>query len=91
MQAYLASIAFADAMLGRVIDALDASPHKDNTIVVMWSDHGWHLGEKQRWQKFTNWRAATRVPLIVRVPSGAPGFNVVDLSVEWLESPRRRC
>ena len=40
----------------------------------MWSDHGWHLGEKQHWQKFTNWRAATRVPLIVRVPPGAPGL-----------------
>ncbi|MFT7302108.1 MAG: arylsulfatase A-like enzyme [Akkermansiaceae bacterium] len=74
VQAYLASIAFADAMLGRVIDALDAGPNKDNTIVVMWSDHGWHLGEKQHWQKFTSWRAATRVPFIVRVPKGAPGL-----------------
>jgi arylsulfatase A-like enzyme len=74
VQAYLASIAFADAMLGRVIDALDRSPNKDNTIVVMWSDHGWHLGEKQHWQKFTSWRAATRVPFIVRVPKGAPGL-----------------
>ena len=57
-----------DAMLGRVLDSLDKSPHKDNTIVVLWSDHGWHLGEKQHWQKFTLWRAATRVPFMVRVP-----------------------
>ncbi len=74
VQAYLASIAYADAMLGRVIDTLEKSPHRDNTIVVLWSDHGWHLGEKQHWQKYTAWRAATRVPLVVRVPKGAPGL-----------------
>ena len=61
-------------MLGRVLDALESSPNRDNTIVVLWSDHGWHLGEKQHWQKFTMWRAVTRVPLIVRVPRGAPGL-----------------
>jgi len=70
IQGYLASIAFADAMLGRVLDSLEKGPNKDNTIVVLWSDHGWHLGEKQHWQKFTGWRVCTRVPLIVRVPKG---------------------
>ena len=70
IQGYLASINFADAMLGRVLDALEAGPNKDNTIVVLWSDHGWHLGEKQHWQKFTGWRASTRVPLMIRVPKG---------------------
>jgi arylsulfatase A-like enzyme len=74
IQAYLASIHFADAMLGRVLDALEKSPHRDNTIVVLWSDHGWHLGEKEHWQKFTGWRACARVPLIIRVPKGAPGL-----------------
>lgn len=74
VQAYLASIAYADAMVGRVLDALDKSPNRDNTIVVLWSDHGWHLGEKQHWQKFTCWRVCTRVPLIVRVPKSAPGL-----------------
>jgi arylsulfatase A-like enzyme len=74
VQAYLASIAYADAMLGRVLDTLEKSPHRENTIVVLWSDHGWHLGEKQHWQKFTSWRAATRVPFIVRVPPGTPGL-----------------
>ncbi len=74
IQGYLASIAFADAMVGRVIDALESGPNCDNTIVVLWSDHGWHLGEKQHWQKFTAWRVCTRVPLIVRVPAGAPGL-----------------
>lgn len=74
IQAYLASIHFADAMLGRVLDALEKSPHRDNTIVVLWSDHGWHLGEKEHWQKFTGWRVCARVPLIIRVPKGAPGL-----------------
>ena len=75
IQGYLASIAFADAMIGRVLDALKKGPNKDNTIVVLWSDHGWHLGEKQHWQKYTAWRVCTRVPLIVRVPPGAPGLS----------------
>lgn len=75
IQAYLASIHFADAMLGRVLDALENGPNADNTIVVLWSDHGWHLGEKQHWQKFTAWRAVTRVPLMIRIPKNcAPGL-----------------
>jgi arylsulfatase A-like enzyme len=74
IQGYLASIHYADAMLGKVLAALDASPHARNTIVVLWSDHGWHLGEKNHWQKYTAWRACTRVPLIVRVPPGSPGL-----------------
>jgi arylsulfatase A-like enzyme len=70
VQGYLASINFADAMLGRVLDALENGPNKSNTIVILWSDHGWHLGEKEHWQKFTAWRACTRVPLMVKVPEG---------------------
>lgn len=75
VQGYLASIAFADAMLGRVITALEEGPHRDNTIVILWSDHGWHLGEKQHWQKFTAWRVCTRIPLIINVPKGTPGLT----------------
>ena len=74
IQGYLASIHFADAMLGRILDALEEGPHAENTIVVLWSDHGWHLGEKEHWQKFTLWRVCTRVPLVVRVPKGTPGL-----------------
>ena len=74
IQGYLASIAFADAMVGRVIDVLDSSPYRDNTIVVLWGDHGWHLGEKQHWQKYTGWRVCTRIPLILRAPAGVPGL-----------------
>ena len=64
VQAYLASVSFTDAMVGRVIDALYSSPYSDNTIVVLWSDNGWHLGEKLHWKKETLWEEATRVPLI---------------------------
>ena len=70
IQAYLASIFYADTMVGRVLDALEKSPHRDNTIVVLFSDHGWHLGEKEHWQKYTGWRIGSRVPLIIRVPKG---------------------
>jgi len=71
VQAYLASVAFVDHCVGRVLDALDASQHGDDTIVVLFSDHGWHLGEKQRWAKRSLWNDSTRVPLIV----AAPGFE----------------
>ena len=70
IQGYLASIHFGDAMLGRVLDALESGPNAKNTIVVLWSDHGWQLGEKEHWQKYTPWRAVTRVPLMVYVPEG---------------------
>ncbi|MDG3002530.1 sulfatase [Paludisphaera mucosa] len=68
VQAYLAAISYADAMIGRLLDALDASPQRDKTIVVLWGDHGWHLGEKSHWRKFALWEEATRAPLIWVVP-----------------------
>lgn len=68
VQAYLATIAYCDMNLGRVLDALEASPHRDRTIVCLWSDHGWHLGEKEHWGKWTGWQRSTRVPLIVAPP-----------------------
>jgi arylsulfatase A-like enzyme len=68
IEAYLACITYVDAEIGRLLDALDRSPHKDNTIIVLWSDHGWHLGEKQHWGKWTAWERSTRVPLIIAPP-----------------------
>ena len=68
LQAYLANISFGDALVGRLLDALDASPAAENTIVVLWSDHGWHLGEKQHLHKFTLWERSTRVPFIIAAP-----------------------
>ncbi|HJN11631.1 MAG: sulfatase [Pirellulaceae bacterium] len=66
--AYLASISFVDHCVGIVVDALTSSPHADNTIVVLWSDHGFHLGEKQHWAKRTLWEESTRVPLLLVGP-----------------------
>jgi len=68
VRSYLASIAFADDCVGRVLDALDASPHRDHTIVFLWSDHGFHLGEKFHWSKFTLWEESARCVLICDVP-----------------------
>ncbi len=73
VQAYLASTAFADHCMGMVLDALDASPHKDDTIIVLFADHGFHLGEKQRWAKRTIWEDGVQVPLIVSAPGYKPG------------------
>ena len=82
VQAYLATVTFVDYQVGRVLDALEASPHAGNTIVVLLSDHGWHLGEKERWAKRSLWERSTRVPLIVSVPGGSVGTTTakpVDL------------
>ena len=71
---YLASMAFADVCIGRVLDALDASPYAGNTIIVLWGDHGWHLGEKLHWRKFSLWEEAARCPLMIVAPGvTAPG------------------
>ncbi|MHC4877931.1 MAG: sulfatase [Planctomycetota bacterium] len=68
VQAYLASIRFADAQVGRLIKALDESEHAQNTIIVLWGDHGWHLGEKEHWRKFSLWEEACRAPLMIIAP-----------------------
>lgn len=68
VQAYLANVSFCDAMVGRVLDSLERSAHKDRTIIVFTSDHGWYLGEKQRWHKGGLWEEATRVPLVIVAP-----------------------
>ncbi len=73
VQAYLACTAFIDDQLGRILDALEASPYKDNTIVVFSSDHGYHIGEKDCIQKWHLWNESTRVPLMIRVPGMMTG------------------
>jgi arylsulfatase A-like enzyme len=83
VQAYLASVSFADAMVGRLLDALDASGRADRTIIVLWGDHGFHLGEKGRWRKSTLWEESTHVPFIVVAPGvttpGARSAHAVSL------------
>lgn len=73
VRSYLASISFVDSQVGRVLDALEASGHADDTIVVLWSDHGWHLGEKLITGKNTLWDRSTRVPLIFAGPGVGVG------------------
>jgi arylsulfatase A-like enzyme len=68
IQGYQASITFADAQLGRMLDALEKSPLAANTVIVLWSDHGMHFGEKENWEKFTLWNRSTHVPLVMVVP-----------------------
>lgn len=68
VQAYLAACSHSDAMVGQIVDALDASEYADNTAVVLWSDHGYHLGEKLHWRKMALWEQATRIPFLIRAP-----------------------
>ena len=68
MQGYLASISYVDHELGRLLDGLDASSMKNNTIVVLWTDHGFHIGEKGNWEKFALWEQTTRVPCFIHAP-----------------------
>ena len=82
MQAYLAAITYLDGQVGRLLDALDKSPYRDNTIVVFLGDHGWSLGEKHHWRKFALWEEPTRAPLIWVAPgvtkAGTTSTRTVD-------------
>ena len=67
--AYLACVSYVDAQIGRMLSALDEAGVRDNTIIILWSDHGWHLGDMGIWGKATNYEIATRVPLIISTPN----------------------
>ena len=83
VQGYLASISFMDAQLGRLLDALDNSKYANNTIIVLWSDHGQCLGEKRNWRKSNIWNEATLAPMLWVVPgvtlNGEVNHNAVSL------------
>ena len=80
---YLACVSFVDHELGKVLEALENSKYADNTIVVLWSDHGQHLGEKHHWRKQALWEESTKVPLFFKVPgmkkAGEQSGEVVSL------------
>ncbi len=82
VQAYLASISYMDSQVGRVLEALERNGLSDNTVVVLWSDHGYHLGEKEITGKNTLWDRSARVPLVFAGPgitAGARSHRTVEL------------
>ena len=81
---YLACISYADAMMGRVLDALESSPHAENTVIVFWSDHGYHHGEKGDWGKHTLWERTSNVPFIWAGPRIARGEKS-DVTVSLID------
>ncbi len=84
VQAYLASIAYADAAIGKLWDALQASPYRDNTVVILWGDHGWQFGEKNRWRKFTLWSAGSQTSYVIAVPGLQSNGQVCDTPVDLM-------
>jgi arylsulfatase A-like enzyme len=84
VQGYLAAISYMDMNVGRLLEALDRSPYKDNTIIVFWGDHGWHLGEKQHWRKFALWEESTRAPLLWIVPGLTKPGALCERTVDFM-------
>ncbi|MBT6157622.1 MAG: sulfatase [Planctomycetaceae bacterium] len=85
IQAYYASITFADAQVGRILDALDETGLAKNTVVVFTSDHGYHMGEHGYWQKTTLFENAARVPLIIAAPGMTAGGKTVSAPAEMVD------
>jgi arylsulfatase A-like enzyme len=85
VQAYLACAAFIDDQVGKILDALENSPYKDNTIIVFSSDHGYHIGEKNCIQKWHLWNESTRVPLMIQVPGLKTGGKTCQHPVSLLD------
>jgi len=85
--AYLACVSYVDAQIGRMITALEDAGIRDNTIIIVWGDHGWHLGDMGIWGKATNYEIATRVPLIIRTPDmpDENRGNTTDALVELVD------
>ncbi len=87
VRAYQACASFADDMIGTILNALDKSRYRDNTIIVLWSDHGFHLGEKEHFEKFALWEKTTHIPFILVVPGltkpGTVVCNPVDMTTVY--------
>jgi|GEM_PF-955725 len=75
---YIAAVVWADEKLGVVLDALEASPFNDDTLITCWSDHGYHLGDKDRWHKFTLWEESCNAPFMVSRPGQTVAREVWD-------------
>lgn len=84
VQAYLAATSHSDHMLGQIIKSIDQGPNSEHTDIILWSDHGYHLGEKLHVRKSTLWEESTRVPLIIRSPKTTPG-ETVSMAVSLID------
>ncbi|MEO7319481.1 MAG: sulfatase-like hydrolase/transferase [Chthoniobacteraceae bacterium] len=82
---YYACISYTDAQVGRLLDALDQEGLAENTVIVLWGDHGWQLGDHGLWHKHTNFELATRAPLIVSVPHQKSAGQKCDAPVEFVD------
>ena len=85
LHGYYACVSYVDAQIGLMLDALDEAGIRDNTVIVVWGDHGWHLGEMGIWGKATNYEIATRVPLIVSTPQMKAKGRKTDALVELID------
>ena len=85
VQGYLATINFADKYVGRLLDALDKSNYFENTIVILWGDHGWHLGEKEHWRKHALWEDSTRTPLIMYYPNKIQNGSTISQPISFID------
>ena len=74
-----------DDYVGKILDALERSKYAENTIVVLWGDHGWHLGEKQHWRKQALWEDTTHVPFIVSFPAKISQNKICDAPVSLID------
>lgn len=89
---YLATATFTDHCVGKLLEALDKSDYANNTLIVLWSDHGFHIGEKMHWEKRSLWEESTRVPLIISAPgittpasSSPKAVGLIDLFPTLIE------
>jgi arylsulfatase A-like enzyme len=83
--AYCAAVSYVDAQIGKVLDELDRLELSENTIVVLWGDHGWHLGDLGTWGKHTAYERALRSPLIVRLPGMSTPGQSSDALIETVD------
>jgi arylsulfatase A-like enzyme len=85
IRAYYAAASYMDAQVGRVLAELDALKLRDNTIVILWGDHGWHLGEQGMWCKHTNFDIAAHAPMIISLPGQKTAGQKTDALVEFVD------
>ena len=86
MQGYMASVSYADVQVGRLLDRLDATGNFDDSNIILWSDHGYHLGDHDgNWHKFTLWEEATRAPLVIKPAGNANAGTFVDDIVSLID------